>query len=355
VPQRVTKQEFERQIQAAEHDLDIFRKEKHREFIKRQIVSVLILTGGVLWLLFDPDIDTREPFVLPVAIALCFGFLAWWTGLSKKEYRQEIKRKIYSHAIASTGLFYDVDGMIPAVRLRPMDILPRHDEYAAQDYFRGKNGDADFEFCEAHFLYRHITQFYGLLLMLELPEARFSGHTVIRSRPPRMDGIRQKIRGMFGFPVEGMPHKLQKKNMKPHPIGDPALAREFIAFTDNAKEAEEILNTQIPEYLSGRLKSLYRSGEIAIVFYGTSILIMSSLERPIFEPGEDAATPAAEFGNIKSVLRAVMEFLPQILSHRIFRRRVSVQSYLDVFYKDIDDVVKTIDTVLLHLPRKTQK
>ncbi len=177
---------------------------------------------------------------------LFLGVLYWWVTAPKREYAKAYKVEILPQIAKLFGnFFYDVDGKIPMSAMLPSKIVPGHDKYGSEDYFKGTYKGVDVEFSEIILTEtqgsgdkkRTVTKFKGLAILLAMQSKKFYGHTILDKNK------------------SGLGEWFQEKStkMKRARMADPEFEKIFDAYTTDQVEARYLIDPVMIE----RLKNLF--------------------------------------------------------------------------------------------------
>ena len=174
-------------------------------------------------------------------------------------------------AHAMGGLKYRPKSGIKAKKLLPAKILPSFDQYNAEDCFAGTYKETKMILSEArmsHSKRKGGYVFDGIFVLLELPNKRFEGHTIISG--DRQTAKRWKDRRW---------HDLQQIS-----IGNGELAGTFEVFSDAPQDAENLARDEILTRLA-EISAEFDNAPLSVSFYrGKYIFIMIPYAVDMFEP-----------------------------------------------------------------------
>lgn len=166
----------------------------------------------------------------------------WWITQPKRQYAKEYKQKILPRIAKLFGdLTYEIDGKIDMDTMRLSKIVPGHDKYKSEDYFKGTFKGVNLEFSEIHLSEmrgsgknrKRVTTFKGVAVMLELTKKKFYGHTIL-------DKDSGKIAEWF---------KERSTDMKRANLVDPEFEKMFDVYTNDQVEARYLIDPIMIESL----------------------------------------------------------------------------------------------------------
>lgn len=306
-------------LAAAKPDLALLekvRQAKYRvyQFRKKLAIPVcavlLPITGYIdyllLWLQRGND-DGAAGLTILVA-----GGIYWWVTQPKREYNRAYKEKILPKLAKTFGEFiYDMSGRISMDTLKPSKIVPSHDSYRSEDYFKGTYKGVGLEFSEIHLTEkrgsgknrRTVTTFKGLAILLDLQSRKFLGHTILdRNKSKMMEWFKEK-----------------SSDMKRARMVDPEFEDIFDAYTTDQVEARYLIDPLMIENLKG-LYDEYEGKSMAAAWYDSKMLVMISSKHNHFEPAHikiPATDPQSvlnmrhEIGQILSIIDRLELYDPQ--------------------------------------------
>lgn len=210
--------------------------------------------------------------------AVMWGLIYGWIIVPKKQYAKAYKKEVLPDIARLFGDFtYDADGKIPASEMKPSKILPRHDRYKSEDYFKGQYKGTALTFSEIKLKQRrssgkrtrYVTVFKGLAILIDLPEGKFSGHTIlIRDKSPFMEWFKEKGTG------------LERANLV-----DPEFEKIYDVFTNDQVEARYLIDPVMIERLKA-LTEIYESDDISAACYDGRMLVLLPSRKNFFEPAD---------------------------------------------------------------------
>jgi hypothetical protein len=300
----VEEQQFLKQAEPKLEALEEIRKVKLKiyEFRKKlAIPAALLITpflGYIDWilLLWQRGADDKAAGLS----AAFLGLLYWWVTQPKRQYAREYKVQILPGLVKIFGNFqYHVDGKIRMEQLNGSKIVPSHNIYNAEDYFRGDYKGVGMEFVEMELKKRTgsgknrrtVTVFKGLAVLLDMKHKKFLGHTI-------MDRNSSKVGQWF----KEKSHDLERANMV-----DPEFEKIFDVYTNDQVEARYIIDPLMIERLKG-LYMEYEGEKMAVSFYDSKMLVMIASKHNHFEPAS-LYTPATDPQSILSMKREIGEIL----------------------------------------------
>lgn len=288
--------------------LEDVRIEKLRayNFRKKIAVPLAVIFTPVLgfldyWLLMlQRGSDDGAAGVSVVVLGVLYG----WVTSPKRQYAKTYKEKILPEIAKLFGDFvYDIEGQINLGKIWKSKIVPGHDRYRSEDYFRGLYKGVDIAFSEIHLETKHQnskggtyyrTVFKGLAILLDMKSKRFYGHTTLQ----RDTG---KISEWF---------KERSSNLKRANLVDPEFEKLFDVYTDDQVEARYLIDPLMIERLKG-LQEEYHGEALTAAFYESKMLILIQSPYNYFEPA-DLSVPASDPVSILSMKREVGEILSLI-------------------------------------------
>ncbi|MFP4314193.1 MAG: DUF3137 domain-containing protein [Alphaproteobacteria bacterium] len=298
-------EEFMARVKPDLNLLEKLRQAKYRVYQWRKKIAIpvcavlLPITGYIdyllLWLQRGND-DGAAGLTVLVA-----GAIYWWVTQPKRDYARGYKEKILPKLAKMFGEFiYDIDGRIDMGVLEPSKIIPSHDKYYSEDYFKGTYKGVAMEFSEIKLTEtrgsgknrRTVTKFNGLCILLDMQSKKFLGHTTL-----------QKDAGKI---TEWFKEKSSK--MKRARMADPEFEKMFDAYTNDQVEARYLIDPLMIEDLKA-LYEEYEGNSLAVAWYDSKMLVMIASKHNHFEAA-DISIPAT---NPKSILNMKHE-IGQILS-----------------------------------------
>lgn len=284
--------------------LEKLRRVKYRVYKRRKKMAIpvcavaLPITGWLdyllLWLQRGSD-DGGAGLTFLVA-----GAIYWWVTQPKREYARGYKDKILPKLAKLFGDFiYDADGSITMSKLTPSKIIPSHDKYNSEDYFKGTYKGVEMEFSEVKLTEeqgsgknrRTVTKFKGLIILLNMNKKKFYGHTTL-----------QKDAGKI---AEWFKEKSSK--MKRARMADPEFEKMFDAYTTDQVEARYLIDPLMIEDLKA-LQEEYDGKSMQAAWYDSKMLVMISSSHNHFEPA-NIKIPATDPESILNMKHEIGQIL----------------------------------------------
>lgn len=306
---------FLKQCKEALDKLEMIRLAKLKVYQFRKKIGIPLaviltpITGYIdYWLLFLQSGDNDGVGLT----LLMLGGIYWWVTQPKRQYAKEYKKKILPRIARLFGDFtYSADGRIEMKELKPSKIVPSHDRYSSEDYFRGQYKGIDLKFSEIELeerrrsgkKTRYVTVFKGLCILLKAKHKRFFGHTIIdRNKNAVTEWFKEKSTG------------LERAEMV-----DPEFEKVFDAYTNDQVEARYLIDPLMIEKLNGLYKE-YNGEQMAAAFYEEQMLILIASRHNHFEPAdlhvaatnpESILTMKHEIGEILSIIDKLSLYDPK--------------------------------------------
>ncbi|HIF25993.1 MAG TPA: DUF3137 domain-containing protein [Micavibrio sp.] len=285
--------------------LEEVRQEKLKTYITRKKIGIpLALVLGPVCAAIDGFLLTiqsgSDDPIAGLTVVVLGGLYAWVTS-PKKQYNKAYKRNILPRLAHMMGMEYHGYRKIAMNAMRDTKIVPKHDRYTAEDYFRGRYKGVDLEFSEIKLETEHRgkngskyyrTKFKGLAILLQIDKKSFFGHTImLRNSNKLMEWFKEKTT------------KLDKANLV-----DPEFEKIFDAYTNDQTEARYLVDPAMIENLK-TLYTEYQGNKMMVAYHENSMLIMIASKHNHFEPASiyTKATDPESF-------RAMMREIKQILS-----------------------------------------
>jgi hypothetical protein len=280
------------------------RAEKYESYIWRRKIGAWIatavtpLTAWVDYNLLFIWSKSSDDSGAGLTFAVLGGLYAWVTA-PKRAYAKAYKQEIMPDIAALFGLRFDVDGKIPMHAMQPTKIIPSHDRYTSEDYFEGEHKGAMVKFSEIHLEQRrrskkrtyYVTVFKGMAIMIDLPKAKFYGHTVLTAdSPDALEWVREKSIG------------LQRADLV-----DPEFEKKYSVFTNDQVEARYLIHPAMIERIV-QIQHSHVSGGISASYHNKRILILIETKKNLFEPA-DITIPATDAEALSALRQEVSETL----------------------------------------------
>ncbi|MBI1214320.1 MAG: DUF3137 domain-containing protein [Alphaproteobacteria bacterium] len=237
-------------------------------------------------------------------IALALGPAAYfWAKVPADEYARNYKDEILSDIAEALGLSrYLADGQIPDEELTPSKIWPPHTSGRSKDYFEGHYRGASVSFAEVSLEYAKSGDtrdekkvvFYGLAVLVCMPENKFSGATVVLPNSPHL--------------AEWF--EARKMGLEKAGFVDPRFEKKYTVFTSDQVEARYLLDPVMMERLQ-KLVDVYHADSAQISYYGGKALVLLDGMTHLFEPPDIfiPATDPAGLLALKGKVRRILDFI----------------------------------------------
>lgn len=295
-------------MERAEHSLrqlEEIRVDKLKTYLRRKKIGIPLgiilapICAVIDWLLLVIQSGSDDP-IAGVTIA-AMGALYGWIIYPKKQYLKAYKRNILPRLAHMMGLENHGHRKIAMNAMRDTKIIPKHDRYTAEDYFRGRYKGVDLEFSEIKLETEHRgkngskyyrTKFKGLAILLQIEKTKFFGHTImLRNSNKLIEWFKEKSTN------------LDRANMV-----DPEFEKLFDAYTNDQVEARYLVDPAMIENLKG-LYTEYEGNKMMVAYHENRMLILIASKHNHFEPASiyTKATDPESF-------RAMMREIKQILS-----------------------------------------
>jgi hypothetical protein len=231
---------------------------------------------------------------------LVMGAIYAWVTSPRRQYANAYKEEILPDIARLFGDFqYSITGMIDMRSMWPSKIVPDHDNYDSEDYFRGEYKGVTIEFSEITLTERRgsgknrrtVTVFKGLAILLDTKHKRFFGHTVLSQN-------QGKLGKWFQQRYTGLEHA---------DLVDPEFEKIFDTYTNDQVEARYLIDPLMIEKLKG-LYVEYEGEKMAAAFFDNKMLIMIASSHNHFEPAS-IYTPATDPQSILSMKHEIGEIL----------------------------------------------
>ena len=210
---------------------------------------------------------------------LTFGFLAMiyaWVSKPKRDYRRAYKQDMLPRIARLFGDFiYEAKGRIPMAAMMPSKIVPQHDKYESEDYFKGHYKGAEICFSEINLKQRrrsdkrtyYVSVFKGLAVTIGMKPNKFFGHTImIKDSSSLGEWFKEKNTG------------LKRANLV-----DPQFEKMFDVYTNDQVEARYLIDPVMIEKMK-KLSELYETKGLSAAFYDSRLLILMKSNKNYFEP-----------------------------------------------------------------------
>jgi len=282
--------------------MEKLRVEKYGSYVWRRKIgswvaaAVTPLTGWIDYNLLFAWMQSSDDGGGGVTLAVLGGIYAWVTA-PKRAYAKAYKQEIMPAIAALFGLRFDVNGKIPMEEMRPTRIVPAHDRYESEDYFEGAHKGATIKFAEIKLEKRrrsgkhsyYDTVFKGMAILIDLPRARFYGHTILTA-DGSMEWLREKMTG------------LQRADLV-----DPVFEKKYSVFTNDQVEARYLLDPAMIDRIV-RIQHSHVSGGVLASYKDKRILILVQTKKNLFEPA-DITFPATDAEALSALRQDVAETL----------------------------------------------
>lgn len=297
-------EQSKKQIEA----LEVIRQDKLKVYNRRKKIAIPIaavitpVLGYVdYWLLFFQSSSDDGAAGLT---ALALGGLYAWVTSPKRQYTKAYKENILPEIAKLFGDFvYELKGQISFAKMWDSKIMPTHDRYSSEDYFRGQYKGVGIEFSEIHLETErqnskgrksYHTVFKGLAILLDMKSKKFYGHTTL-----------QRDRGKISEWFKEKSSKMKRANLV-----DPEFEKIFDVYTNDQVEARYLIDPLMIDRLKG-LQEEYGGNGLTAAFYENKMLVLIQSAHNYFEPA-DISVPAADPASILTMKREIGEILSLI-------------------------------------------
>ena len=299
-----TDDEFYQRVLPELTTLEKIRQIKQKVYQFRRRIAMIIspvvfpMTGWVDWWLLKMQSGSDDSAAgLTVIVG---SALWWWVTQPKRQYAKAYKDQILPKIARLFGdLTYDSSGRIEMDAMKGFKIVPSHDRYEVDDYFRGSYRGTALQFSEIELSERrrsgkrttYVTVFKGLAILIRLPRQKFAGHTVLVGNSFSMvQWFKKKSLG------------LQRADLV-----DPAFEKEYDVYTDDQVEARYLIHPTMIEKIKA-IRDSYNADGVMAAYQKDSLLILMKSDKNHFEPaGLDV--PATEPSTLVSMKHEVEQVM----------------------------------------------
>ncbi|MEZ5814598.1 MAG: DUF3137 domain-containing protein [Alphaproteobacteria bacterium] len=290
-------------------ELEIIRLTKLKMFEFRKKIGIagatilIPLTGYIdYWLIFLSGSDSDGAGLSVIML----GAIYWWVTGPKRQYAKSYKIEILPKLAKLFGNFeYGIDYKIPIETMQPSQIVPAHDRYKSEDYFKGTYKGIDIEFSEIDLQQRrrsknrtyYVSIFKGLAILLDMQRKKFYGHTILDMN-----------KGKLGEWFKEKSVKLKRARMV-----DPEFEKIFDAYTNDQVEARYLIDPVMIERLKGLYKE-YNGEKMTVAYFENKVLILIASPYNHFEPA-DIYTPATDTQsllNMKHEIAGILSIIDKL-------------------------------------------
>lgn len=293
---------FLRKVGPELEQLERIRKTKLLSYLFRKKIGII---GGLLAMPFVGFIDwwlitsCTDDCGAGLTVAMWGGIYAW-AIIPKKQYAKAYKKEVLPDIAKLFGDFtYKADGKIAEGKMTPSKILPRYDRYKSEDYFKGTYKGTSVIFSETRFQQKrrsknsayYVDVFKGLVVLIGLPENKFSGHTIImKNKSSLTEWFKEKGTG------------LKRANLV-----DPEFEKMYDVYTNDQVEARYLIDPVMIERLKA-LSDIYDSDDISAACYDGTMLVLLPSKTNFFEPA-DIKVKATDPQSVVSMRREIGQIL----------------------------------------------
>ncbi len=287
--------------------LEVIRKENFKSFKWRKKIAIptaIIITPvlgyadyWMMWLQSSSDDGGGGLSVLALG-----GLYAWVTH-PKRQYAKAYKERVLPDLAKLFGDFeYQIKGAIDIEKMRPSKILPNHQKYETEDYFKVAYKGVDIEFSEVDFKQRrrsknrtyYVSVYKGLAILLDMKTKKFYGHTLL-------ERDKSKLKEWF---------KEKSSKLKRANLVDPEFEKIFDVYTNDQVEARYLIDPVMMERIKG-LQEEYDGETMTAAFYDSKMLVLIKSKHNYFEPA-DLEIPATDPRSILSMKKEIEQVLSLI-------------------------------------------
>ena len=300
-----TDEEFYESAKPALEQLESIRKKKLITYNFRKkmaLIGSIILVPALIYIDYLLISSSNDGDGAGVTI-LALGAVYAWVTQPKRQYARSYKKEILPKISQLFGNFlYHVDGKIEISAMKLSKILPNHDKYKSEDYFKGQYKGVDLEFSEITLKKRRRSGkrtyyedvFKGLALLLTAEHKRFYGHTIL-------DRNKSVISQWFTE---------RFSNLEKVDLVDPDFEKIFDVYSNDQVEARYLIDPLMIEKLNG-LYQEYNGNKMAAAFFDNKMLILIANNHNHFEPA-DLHVPATNSHSIISMKHEIAQTLAVI-------------------------------------------
>ncbi|MGH1398505.1 MAG: DUF3137 domain-containing protein [Alphaproteobacteria bacterium] len=276
---RINDQKFQNDLERLSNEAEALRfntmaKYQSRTFLATglSIIIILLCAGGFGWFLLM-EAQAAPAFLFIIICLISPLMLHSWAEGMLKTYRQLYKREFLPKlAKLLGGLSFHPKRGISAKVINRTGILPSHTLYEAEDCFMGMYKGVKVIFSEAR-LYRDKRKeqktFEGVFVLLEAPQDKFTGHTIISANADmvrRYTGKRWKKLSPVAF-----------KNESAH-------AGRFQMVSSNVEAAQDIASPALLKELAEAADIFDKAPLSAAFFAKKYVFMMIPYAHDMFEP-----------------------------------------------------------------------
>ena len=309
-PEAETEEAFLNRIKPELEQMEVMREVKLAAYLSRQkmiwpVTAVVIACTLALDVFITKHLFKSSFPIFPFCSVLAAFGLVFWTGQPRKDYVSIYKDNITPRIARLVGLdIYQREGMIPIMDLTGSNLIPAHQHYLSEDYFEGSYKGARLRFAQVRFDAQRPPSatfgsreaakplaviFRGLVLVINLPKKRFTGHTIlVKNKDHFAEWLTAKLNGL-----------------QPVPLANPAFEKTFSVFSKNREEADKLIDGTTLARVA-ELSDLYKSQGVSIAFYGAQVVMLIAADKDFFEPA-NIATPATNVDAVRSIRRELQE------------------------------------------------
>lgn len=272
----------------------------------RRAVAVAGIPLVVAFAIFLGFFILEDGVQVALAIVVLGGaVILYWVGAPKRLYAALYKLEILPRIASAFGLVYDPAQIISPNILKLSRIVPSYDAYNSDDYFRGTYSNTSVHFSDMTLTRREghgknkrdVIVFHGLVVFVQLPQPRFSGHTIMVGNSHKAARwLRQMLTG------------LQRADMV-----DPEFEKIFDVYTSDQTEARYLIHPAMIERFKA-MRGEQRARGMMAAYWENNVLLLFHTGRNHFEPAQlhVSATDLATLAELKQEVAQVLDVIDRL-------------------------------------------